>query len=257
MLERHRGRTAELRLAALPAPPRCHSTSGMSWRTCSPVPSSTAYGMTEASHQMTSNPCSARRAPASARSVLPAGADVAVLGRRIDRHGTPGVVGEVVIRGPGVMHEYLSPSSANDTAWQDGWFRTGDLGSLDALGYLTLHGRLKETHQRQRREGFAVRSRICRAVPSFGGSTRSRSPRLIRSEASRSAWPSSCAMASDSLDEHELRRFAADRLAPFKTPRRIVVLDEIPTGATGKVQRSRLSSLLGLVDISRASDKGH
>ena len=91
-----------------------------------------AYGMTEAAHQMTSNPLP----PAERRigTVGPAaGAEVAVLSD-----------GEVVVRGPGVMRGYLSPSSANELAWHHGWFRTGDLGSLDSNGYLTLHGRIKE-----------------------------------------------------------------------------------------------------------------
>jgi acyl-CoA synthetase (AMP-forming)/AMP-acid ligase II len=177
-----------------------------------------------------------------------AGADVAVLAEgSVTR--TPGVVGEVVVRGAGVMREYSSPSSANDTAWHDGWFRTGDLGSLDPHGYLTLHGRLKEliNVSGEKVSPYDVESVLLRH-PSVSDAVAFAAPDRIRGEHVCVAVVLRAGV--DSLDEHTLRRFAADRLASFKAPRRIIILDEIPVGPTGKVQRSRLSSVLGLADVT-------
>jgi acyl-CoA synthetase (AMP-forming)/AMP-acid ligase II len=204
-----------------------------------------AYGMTEASHQMTSNPTppGERRVGSVGRG---AGAEVAVL-----TDGSvsvaPGDVGEIVVRGPGVMGEYLSPCSANDSARHDGWFRTGDLGSLDADGYLTLHGRMKEIINvgGEKVSPYEVESVVLHH-PSIADAVAFAAPDRIRGE--QVCLAVVLRDGIDSLDEHALRGFVADRLAPFKAPRRTVVVDRIPLGPTGKVQRSRLASLLGLAD---------
>ena len=106
------------------------------------VPVIEAYGMTEATHQMASNPLP----PASrfAGSVgLAAGPDVAIM----DAQGVllpAGCTGEVVIRGPNVTAGYENNPAANASAFHEGWFRTGDEGVMDRGGYLRLTGRLKE-----------------------------------------------------------------------------------------------------------------
>jgi acyl-CoA synthetase (AMP-forming)/AMP-acid ligase II len=206
-----------------------------------------AYGMTEASHQMASNPLP----PGERRlgTVGPsAGAEIAVLADgAISR--APDVVGEVVVRGPGVMHEYLSPASANETAWHDGWFRTGDLGSLDGQSYLTLHGRIKEiiNVSGEKVSPYEVEAVLLRH-PSVVDAVAFAAPDRIRGEQVCVAVVLRRGVGS--LDDLELRRFAADHLATFKTPRRVIELDQIPVGPTGKVQRARLSSLLGLADES-------
>ena len=101
-----------------------------------------SYGMTEASHQMASNPLPPReRKPGSVG--VAAGPEIAVM----DEQGTllpPGSVGEVVIRGPNVTRGYTANPDANAKAFTNGWFRTGDQGVLDEEGYLRLTGRLKE-----------------------------------------------------------------------------------------------------------------
>ena len=98
--------------------------------------------MTEASHQIASNPLPPRRRGASTVGVA-AGAEI----RIADKAGAElplGDAGEVLIRGPGLTTGYLGNPEANAEAFVDGWFRTGDLGSVDGDGYLTLVGRLKE-----------------------------------------------------------------------------------------------------------------
>ena len=101
-----------------------------------------SYGMTEASHQMTSNPMPpAERRPGGVG--IAAGPEVAIM----DAAGAlqaPGAEGEVVIRGPNVTLGYENNPEANAAAFAHGWFRTGDQGVIDGAGYLTLTGRLKE-----------------------------------------------------------------------------------------------------------------
>ncbi|MEP6661417.1 MAG: AMP-binding protein [Acidimicrobiales bacterium] len=194
-----------------------------------------AYGMTEAAHQMTSNPL-----PPGERRIgtvgSAAGAEVAVLPD-----------GEVVVRGPGVMREYLSPSSANDSAWRDAWFRTGDLGSLDGSGYLTLHGRIKEIINvgGEKVSPYEVEA-VLLDHPSVVDAVAFAAPDRMRGEQVRVIVVARGGVGS--VEEIDLRRFVADRLASFKVPRRIITLAEIPVGPTGKVQRARMSALAGLDD---------
>jgi acyl-CoA synthetase (AMP-forming)/AMP-acid ligase II len=145
------------------------------------------------------------------------------------------------------MHEYVSPSSANETAWHDGWFRTGDLGSLDGQAYLTLHGRIKEiiNVSGEKVSPYEVEAVLLRH-PSVIDAVAFAAPDRMRGEQVCVAVVLRRGVGS--LEEHELRTYAAGHLATFKTPRRIIELDHIPVGPTGKVQRSRLSSLLGLAD---------
>jgi len=201
-----------------------------------------AYGMTEAAHQMTSNPLPpAARKPGSVGR--PARPEVCVLKPEGGFAG-PGETGEVVIRGPNVTAGYEANAEANAGAFTDGWFRTGDQGVLDDEGYLTITGRLKEIINRG---GEKVSPREVDDV-------------LMDHEAV--AQVVTFAMPHDKLgeevaaavvlregaeaDERALRDFAATRLADFKVPRKVVFLDEIPKGATGKLQRIGLAEKLGL-----------
>ena len=100
-----------------------------------------AYGMTEASHQMAANPLRGLRKPGSVG--LAAGPEIAIM----DEAGeilAPGRTGEIVIRGESVTSGYENNAKANAEAFVNGWFRTGDQGVIDAEGYVTLTGRLKE-----------------------------------------------------------------------------------------------------------------
>ena len=106
------------------------------------VPVIEAYGMTEASHQMTSNPLPPR--PRKSGTVgIAAGPEVAIMDET-NRRLPAGAVGEVAIRGPDVTAGYEGNPTANAESFTDGWFRTGDQGVMDAEGYLSITGRLKE-----------------------------------------------------------------------------------------------------------------
>ncbi|HWR87122.1 MAG TPA: AMP-binding protein, partial [Acidiferrobacterales bacterium] len=201
-----------------------------------------AYGMTEAAHQMTSNPLPPR--PHKPGTVgIAAGPEVAIMGENGKLLG-PNATGEVVIRGPNVTSGYENNPKANAEGFTNGWFRTGDQGVLDAEGYLTITGRLKEIINRGGEkisprevdevlmDHPAIQQVVTFAMPH---------PKLGEDVAAAVVLREGM-----SADEKEIREFVAKRLADFKVPRKILILDEIPKGATGKLQRIGLSQKLGL-----------
>jgi oxalate---CoA ligase len=201
-----------------------------------------SYGMTEASHQMTSNPLPPR--PRKPGTVGPAaGPEVAV----VDETGKPvgaGATGEVVIRGPNVTAGYVANLAANASAFTDGWFRTGDQGVLDADGYLTITGRLKELINRG---GEKISPRevddLLMTHPAVAQAVTFALPHDKLGEEVAAAI---VLREGRSATERELRDFVSTRLADFKVPRKVVFLAEIPKGATGKLQRIGLAAKLGL-----------
>jgi acyl-CoA synthetase (AMP-forming)/AMP-acid ligase II len=201
-----------------------------------------SYGMTEAAHQMASNPLPpAARKPGSVG--IAAGPDVEIMdegGNILER----GRKGEVVIRGPNVTRGYEANDKANAEAFSDGWFRTGDQGVFDDEGYLTITGRLKEIINRG---GEKISPREVDEVlldhPAIGQAVTFALPHdKLGEEVAAAIVLREGAEASES----EIRDFAAQRLADFKVPRKIIFLEEIPKGATGKLQRIGLHEKLGL-----------
>jgi acyl-CoA synthetase (AMP-forming)/AMP-acid ligase II len=199
-----------------------------------------SYGMTEASHQMTSNPLPpAPRKPGSVG--IAAGPEVAIM----DETGTilpRGEVGEVVIRGPNVTGGY----DANVKAFTDGWFRTGDQGRLDEAGYLFLTGRLKELINRGGEKVSPLEvDTVLMDHPAVAQAVTFAMPHAKLGEEVAAAV---VLREGQTAAEQAIRDFAAARLAAFKVPRRVIILDEIPKGATGKLQRIGLAQKLGLAD---------
>ncbi|MYF87432.1 MAG: AMP-binding protein [Rhodospirillaceae bacterium] len=199
-----------------------------------------SYGMTEAAHQMASNPL-----PPAARKPGPegvaAGPEIAVLDGS-NRPVHAGTIGEVCIRGANVTPGYEANPEANAEAFAGGWFHTGDQGTLDGDGYLTITGRLKEIINRG---GEKISPREVDEVlldhPTVAQAVTFALPHdKLGEEVAAAVVPA----GDSSVDERALRDFAAQRLADFKVPRRIVVLEEIPKGATGKVQRIGLHEKL-------------
>lgn len=204
------------------------------------VPVLESYGMTEASHQMASNPMPpAKRKPGSVG--LPAGPEVCILNEAGDQL-PQGEVGEIAIRGENVTEGYENNPSANEAAFTKGWFRTGDQGFLDQDGYLFITGRLKEminrggenVAPREIDEALLKHEEIKQAVgfaiphPSLGEDI---GVAVILEE-------------NSSLDEKAIRDFARNLLPDFKVPSRVLVLKDIPKGPTGKLQRIGLAEKL-------------
>ncbi len=201
-----------------------------------------SYGMTEAAHQMASNPLPPKRRKAGMVG-LPAGPEVAIM----DEVGSllpAGEVGEVVIRGSNVTSGYENNPEANAEAFRDGWFRTGDHGMFDADGYLTITGRLKEIINRG---GEKISPREVDEVllthPAVAQAVTFAIPADVLGEDVAAAI---VLREGAAATEEQIQAFAAARLAQFKVPKRIAILDDIPKGPTGKLQRIGLAAKLGL-----------
>jgi acyl-CoA synthetase (AMP-forming)/AMP-acid ligase II len=206
------------------------------------VPVVEAYGMTEATHQMASNPL-----PPGTRKPGTVGPSGGPEIRVVDETGTTvplGAPGEIVIRGPNVMREYENNPKANADAFYDGWFRTGDQGVMDEDGYVAITGRLKEIINRG---GEKISPRevdeIIMEHPAVHQCVTFAMPHEMLGEEVAAAI---VLKQGTEATDRELRDFASTRLAPFKVPRKILILTEIPVGATGKLQRIGLAQKLGL-----------
>jgi len=206
------------------------------------VPVVEAYAMTEAAHQMTCNqlPPGIRK-PGTVGTA--AGPEVAVMdaaGQLLE----PGGVGEVVIRGRNVTGGYENNPEANAAGFSNGWFRTGDQGVMDAEGYLTITGRLKEIINRGGEKISPLEVDVVlmdhpavMQVVTFA----SPHPKLGEEVAAAVVLH-----PDQEATEAEIRGFASERLADFKVPRKVLFLEEIPKGPTGKMQRIGLAAKLGL-----------
>jgi acyl-CoA synthetase (AMP-forming)/AMP-acid ligase II len=197
-----------------------------------------AYGMTEASHQMASNPM-----PPAARRPGTVGMGTGVRLGIMDDSGTlvtqgQGDSGEVVIRGPNVIDGYSNNPEANAASFIDGWFRTGDQGVLDADGYLSLIGRLKEMINRGG-EKIAPREidDVLMQHPAVGEAVAFGSPHPTWGEEVVAA-----VVLKEPVTEKDLIAFARERLADFKVPKKLYFVNKIPTTATGKVQRRSVAA---------------
>lgn len=201
-----------------------------------------AYGMTEATHQMASNPLppQARKPGTVGRAAGPEIAIMAEDGTLLPRGDT----GEIVIRGPNVTAGYENNPTANAEAFTNGWFRTGDQGVMDAEGYITITGRLKEIINRGGEkisprevdeilmDHPAVAQVVCFGMP----------------HAKLGEEVAACVVLREGAQatERELQEFVGQHAADFKVPKKILFMAEIPKGATGKLQRIGLAAKLGL-----------
>lgn len=201
-----------------------------------------AYGMTEATHQMACNPL-----PPGVRKPgkvgIAAGPEVAIM-------GTGGVLlsrgetGEIVIRGANVTSGYENNPKANEEGFVNGWFLTGDQGVMDEDGYISITGRLKEIINRGGEkvsprevdeilmDHAAVAQVVCFGMPH---------PKLGEEVAAVVVL-----REGQQATERELQTYVSTRAADYKVPKKILFMDEIPKGATGKLQRIGLAAKLGL-----------
>jgi acyl-CoA synthetase (AMP-forming)/AMP-acid ligase II len=201
-----------------------------------------SYGMTEAAHQMAANPLPPReRKPGTVG--IAAGPEIAIMDEA-GRLLAAGETGEVVIRGENVTQGYENNPKANAEAFVNGWFRTGDQGVLDPEGYLTITGRLKEIINRG---GEKVSPReVDEVLMDHPAVAQVVTFAIPHDKLGEEVGAVVVLREGTSLTERELRDFAAQRLADFKVPRKVLFMDEIPKGATGKLQRIGLAQKLGL-----------
>ena len=206
------------------------------------VPILEAYGMTEAAHQMASNPLPlGARKPGSVG--LGTSVEITILGKQGEEL-PPGATGEVSIKGPNVFSGYEGNNEANAESFSNGWFRTGDQGYLDNEGYLTLVGRIKELinrggekiSPREIDEALLRHSAVAEAV-CFG------IPDRVYGEAVAAA-----VVLKNAATEKELIAHCHSSLADFKCPKKIYVVEMIPRTATGKIQRRNVAAAIAKTD---------
>jgi acyl-CoA synthetase (AMP-forming)/AMP-acid ligase II len=205
---------------------------------CFGAPVLEAYGMTEAAHQMASNPLPPKAHKPSSVGPNTGTTEIAIM----DAAGNllqSGERGEVVIRGANVIKGYENNPEANASSFTNGWFRTGDQGYLDEDGYLLLTGRLKEMINRGG-EKIAPRE-IDEALLSHPAVDQA-----VAFGVPHPGWGEEVAAAvvlkeGATATEAELTAHCRERLADFKRPKQIFITQAIPRTATGKIQRSRVA----------------
>ncbi len=195
-----------------------------------------AYAMTEASHQMTSNPL-----PPAPRQPGSVGRGTNVEVAIMDESGNllpAGNPGEVVIRGPNVTHGYHNNPEANAQSFTNGWFRTGDRGVLDVNGYLTLIGRIKELINRggEKISPLEVDAALL-AHPAVAAVATFAAPDPKYGEEVHAA-----VVLKGTATVEELQTHCRGRLADFKVPKVIHITRELPLTPTGKVQRRHVAA---------------
>jgi thioesterase domain-containing protein len=208
------------------------------------VPVIESYGMTEASHQIASNPM-----PPDVRKTgtvgIPTGPEVSIM----DREGkllSQGEIGEIVIRGKNVIDGYMNNPEANEKSFTNGWFRTGDEGYFDNDNYLVIKDRIKEIINRG---GEKISPREVDDVlldhPKIKQAVTFSVPDDRLGEEIGVAI---VLKKGERVEKWDVQSYVADRLADFKVPRYVTILDEIPKSPTGKIQRLGLVKKLVLVD---------
>lgn len=222
------------RSASSPLPPAVQTA----FETRFEVPIVETMGLTETAAQILSNPL-----PPGLRKVgspgIAFGNEATVLGSDLTP-ASSGMEGEIAVRGPNVMLEYLKDPEATDAAFTNGgWLRTGDLGHQDADGYFYVTGRLKELIIKGG-ENIAPRE-VDEALYSH--------PDVIEAAAFARPCPSYgerieaavTIKAGSALQSQDLIAICQARLGSFKSPDIVHILDELPKGPSGKIQRLRLA----------------
>ena len=205
-----------------------------------------SYGMTEATHQMTSNPLPPNKRKAGSVG-LAAGPEVALLLDDKILHNikeNQNITGQIIIKGENVTEGYINNPEANSESYIDGWFLTGDEGVFDNDGYLKITGRLKEIINRGGEkispkeideilmEHKSVQQAVAFSVP--------------HEKLGEDLYAAVIITENQEISENNLKEYCQQRLTQFKIPRKILIVKEIPKGATGKLQRIGLYKKLGI-----------
>ena len=203
-----------------------------------------AYGMTEATHQMTSNPLPPKKQKAGFVGI-PAGPEVCIMNdnNQIMKNGN---TGEVCIKGSNVTSGYENNPEANESSFSNGWFRTGDQGFFDEDGYLKISGRLKEIINKGGEKISPLEiDNVLMDHPSIEQAVCFGYEDKMLGEDIATAIIVKEGM---NFTEEDLKNYANEKLAKFKVPKKIFFVNEIPKGATGKLQRNTLAKKFGLVN---------
>ena len=201
-----------------------------------------AYGMTEATHQMTSNPLPPKKQMPGFVGI-PAGPEVCIMNEK-DKILNQGETGEICIKGDNVTLGYDNNPEANKNSFTNGWFRTGDQGYFDQNGYLKISGRLKEIINKGGEkisplevDNILMDHPLIEQAVCFGFKDK-----MLGEDIAAAI----IVKEGKNCSESDVKNYAEEKLAKFKIPKKIFFVNEIPKGATGKLQRNVLAKNFGL-----------
>ena len=201
-----------------------------------------AYGMTEATHQMTSNPLPPKKQKPGFVGI-PAGPEVCIMDEK-DKILDQGEIGEICIKGDNVTLGYDNNPEANKNSFTNGWFRTGDQGYFDQNGYLKISGRLKEIINKGGEkisplevDNVLMDHPLIEQAVCFGYEDK-----MLGEDIAAAI----IVKEGKNCSETDVKTYAQEKLAKFKIPKKIFFVNEIPKGATGKLQRNVLAKNFGL-----------
>jgi len=201
-----------------------------------------AYGMTEATHQMTSNPLP----PAIQKPGLvgmPAGPEICIMNDKNEKL-PQGEIGEICIKGDNVTNGYENNPEANKQSFVNNWFRTGDEGFFDEDGYLKISGRLKEIINKggEKISPLEVDNILMDFPPIDQALCFGYKDKMLGEDIAVAIK----LKENKSCTEDDIKSYANTKLAKFKIPKKIFIVEDIPKGATGKLQRIGLAKKFGL-----------
>ena len=201
-----------------------------------------AYGMTEATHQMTSNPLP----PAIQKPGLvgmPAGPELCIMNDKNEKL-PQGEIGEICIKGDNVTNGYENNPEANKQSFVNDWFRTGDEGFFDEDGYLKISGRLKEIINKggEKISPLEVDNILMDFPPIDQALCFGYKDKMLGEDIAVAIK----LKENKSCTEDDIKSYANEKLAKFKIPKKIFIVEDIPKGATGKLQRIGLAKKFGL-----------
>ena len=201
-----------------------------------------AYGMTEATHQMASNPLP----PAIQKPGLvgmPAGPEICIMNDKNEKL-SQGQIGEICIRGDNVTNGYENNPEANKQSFVNNWFRTGDEGFFDKDGYLKISGRLKEIINKggEKISPLEVDNILMDFPPIDQALCFGYKDKMLGEDIAAAIK----LKESKSCTEDDIKSYANEKIAKFKIPKKIFIVEDIPKGATGKLQRIGLAKKFGL-----------
>ena len=200
------------------------------------------YGLSECSPVLMANPVAENRVPGTVGLPLP-GTECRVVDPDDPRTDVePGGRGELLVRGPQVFSGYYGKPEETDAVFVDGWFRTGDIVTIDDGGFVRVVDRIKELIITG---GFNVAptevENVLRQHPAVADVAVVGIP---SDHSGEDVVAAVVAAPGSDLDPEEVRTFARGILTPYKVPRRVVVVDELPKSLIGKVLRRQVKERL-------------
>ncbi len=162
-----------------------------------------------------------------------------------------GAIGQILVSGPTVISGYLDNDELTRQYFVDSWFASGDSGSIDHEGFLTLHGRTDDLINRggEKISPFEIEDALLSHPAVVDAAAFATAHPRLGQEVTAAVVPRPGAV----ITVTELRRRLSETLAPYKVPRKIFIVDKLPKGESGKILRHQLTTFTASRDVPAAS----